>query len=408
MHAHSKLMNPTYYNIQSSSRHRSWSKDSTLSDASESSSRVSSSATGDRGSEYFQWSSEFTSGDVQILYDKNVTQKLQNVKQHLLHLYPLSYRVEILENIFSLLFVSHKDLQDPFFAGETDDTDDSDEKQSVHGSNENLMNASIQSEEESLVSETTCLTPLAECTVPPRGSESVDYDVPFVEEFPTKEQVVAENSDLIETDVFTDDKPLVGDTPKSSMVKDTVPETALPKFSTDSKSDTHSPKVKTNILSGKPLQIGLLTNEYLVRDILGLLQESLIALSSAHFQLIANGANEMEDSSHAAFLEENLIQILPSSITPATLKSRISRLSQMVSEALWRFQLVSNDQIPREFGKILLQPLKPTTDLTDVEIDDVCDYVSTKKNNKVSYLSEVSPMCKYFCPRPTVFFRLCN
>lgn len=391
MHAHSKLMNPTYYNIQSSSRHRSWSKDSTLSDASESSSRVSSSAMGDRGSEYFQWCSEFTSGDVQMLYDKNVTQKLQNVKQHLLHLYPLAYRVEILENIFSLLFVSHKDLQDPFFAGETDDTDGSDEKQSVHGSNENLMNASIQSEEESLVSDTTCLTPLAECTVPARGSESVDYDVPFVDEFSTKEQVVIENSDLIETEVFTDNKPLVGETAKS-VVRETAPETTLPRFSTDSKSDTHSPKVKTNVLSGKPLQIGLLTNEYLVRDILGLLQESLIALSSAHFQLIANGSNEVEDSSHAAFLEENLTQILPSSITPATLKSRISRLSQVVSEALWRFQLVSNDQIPREFGKILLQPLKPTSDYTDVEIDDVCDYVSTKKNNRVSYLSEVSPM----------------
>ncbi|KAL8592591.1 hypothetical protein ACOMHN_026521 [Nucella lapillus] len=45
-------------------------------------------------------------------YQQQVWQRIQQAREHLQHLYPLAYRVEILENIFSLLFCRHSHLQD--------------------------------------------------------------------------------------------------------------------------------------------------------------------------------------------------------------------------------------------------------------------------------------------------------
>ena len=46
-------------------------------------------------------------------YSVNVTTNLKNARNALSHVVPLAYRVEVLENIFSLLFVKTSDLDDP-------------------------------------------------------------------------------------------------------------------------------------------------------------------------------------------------------------------------------------------------------------------------------------------------------
>ncbi|XP_036363256.1 zinc finger FYVE domain-containing protein 26-like [Octopus sinensis] len=387
LHAHSRLMNPTYYNIQSSSHNYSWSKDSTLSDASESGSRLSSAA-GERTSGYLPvWNSDFTAGDIQQLYNKNVLQKLQNAKNHLRQLYPLAYRVEILENVFSLLFVSHKELQDTFFTTETDDTDDSDEKQSVHDSNENLMNISIQSEEESILSEITHTSEASRDigSLPLGAAESIEYDVPFVEYSPEELPKIEESKTEVSEPVVEVKKPLPQR--QESHVKEA--EIRISRFSMDLKTENRNSNTKVTSQFGKPLQIGLLTNEYLVRDILDLLQESLQTLNATNFQL-SNTTVMKEENLNILDLEENLPLILPMSINQSSLKSRISKLSQVVSEAQWRFQLVCNDQIPREVGKVLLHVYNPSVDSICDESVRFSDCAMSKKSNKMSSLSEIS------------------
>lgn len=391
LHAHSRLMNPTYYNIQSSSHNYSWSKDSTLSDASESGSRLSSAA-GERASGYLPvWNSDFTAGDIQQLYNKNVLQKLQNAKNHLRQLYPLAYRVEILENVFSLLFVSHRELQDSFFTTETDDTDDSDEKQSVHDSNENLMNISIQSEEESVLSEITHTSEAGRDvgSLPLGAAESIEYDVPFVEYSPEELPKIEESKTEVSEPVVEVKKPLPQR--QESHIKEA--EIRISRFSMDLKTENRNSNAKVSSQFGKPLQIGLLTNEYLVRDILDLLQESLQTLNATNFQL-SNTTVMKEENLNVLDLEENLPLILPMSINQSSLKSRISKLSQVVSEAQWRFQLVCNDQIPREVGKVLLHVYNPSVDSICDESIRFSDCAVTKKSNKMSSLSEISLTCE--------------
>ncbi|GAB1601368.1 finger FYVE domain-containing 26-like [Argonauta hians] len=391
MHAHSRLMNPTYYNIQSSSHNCSWSKDSTLSDASESGGRLSS-ATGERASGYLPvWNSDFSAGDIQQLYNKNVLQKLQNAKNHLRQLYPLAYRVEILENIFSLLFVSHLELQDSFFTTETDETDDSDEKQSAHDSNENLMNISIQSEEESVLSEITHTSEASRDvgSLTLGVAESIEYDVPFVEFSPEELPRVEEESvpKTSSEPVIDVQKPLLPQR-QQSHVKDT--EIRISQYSVDLKTENrNNTNTKPSSQLGKPLQIGLMTNEYLVRDILDLLQESLQTLNTTSFQL-SNTAAMKDEHMNILDLEENLPHILPMSIKQSALKSRISKLSQVVSEAQWRFQLVCNDQIPREVGKVLLHVHHPSVDSVCDDGVRFSDGAAPKKLIKMSSFSEVS------------------
>jgi hypothetical protein len=48
---------------------------------------------------------------LQHLYTENVTKKLNEAREHLSKVFPLTYRIEIVEDIFSLLFVTHEDMQ---------------------------------------------------------------------------------------------------------------------------------------------------------------------------------------------------------------------------------------------------------------------------------------------------------
>lgn len=80
--------------------------------------------------------------------DSALLEKLSNGRQHLTNVFPLTYRVEILENIFSLLFVTYQDLYTENTLHESDglDTGDDDTKS---------MNTSLTGSMESLTSITS-------------------------------------------------------------------------------------------------------------------------------------------------------------------------------------------------------------------------------------------------------------
>lgn len=56
--------------------------------------------------------------NIHNLYAENVTSKLNDAKNYLAKLQPLTFRVEMLEDVFSLLFVTHDDIQDILQASE--------------------------------------------------------------------------------------------------------------------------------------------------------------------------------------------------------------------------------------------------------------------------------------------------
>nr|KAG5710770.1 hypothetical protein BaRGS_035172 [Batillaria attramentaria] len=83
----------------------------------------------------------------QEVYRRRVWQRIQQAREHLQHLYPLTYRVEVLENIFSLLFCRHSDIMDGALSVEGDSDDEAEGYDSKKGSSENL-NMSTVSEED--------------------------------------------------------------------------------------------------------------------------------------------------------------------------------------------------------------------------------------------------------------------
>ena len=80
-------------------------------------------------------------------YCGQVTSKLDAGKYHLAHVYPLTYRVEILENIFSLLFGTYEDL----YEGRTQ-CNESDDLETMDEETRSLSKSSRTGSLESLVS----------------------------------------------------------------------------------------------------------------------------------------------------------------------------------------------------------------------------------------------------------------
>ena len=80
---------------------------------------------------------------------KDIRRLLEAGKKHLSHVYPLTYRVEVLENIFSLLFVTYEDLSDgrPHLnesdGMETNDDETRSLKSSLTGSLESLASTDL-------------------------------------------------------------------------------------------------------------------------------------------------------------------------------------------------------------------------------------------------------------------------
>ena len=60
--------------------------------------------------------------DLETDYKKNVVERLEKIKKIASKLMPLNYRLELLENMYSLIYLSINDLKDA--EGESDDDDD--------------------------------------------------------------------------------------------------------------------------------------------------------------------------------------------------------------------------------------------------------------------------------------------
>ena len=325
------------------------------------------------------------------LYRRRVWQRVQQAREHLQHLYPLAYRVEILENIFSLLFCRHNDIQDGAMMMEGVSDDDAEGESKGDADSIENLNMSIVSEEDaesermsnslkddgSLSSSAQHQTDSAIGSLGPDGksqrSSSVEYDAPFQEQ--KREKTVL----------------------WKSRVKD------------------HDSSDTMKLFPQPSYSCGFLANDYVVRDVLAMLKDALMDLNAVKFKKVGQAQDdpkhglsgrssqpplnpssartntqtrELSPDSQSSSksskssdtkdkggkvvkpgeldfkpaLEDLLSRTVSTSVSAEMMQKRVAQLMQHIHEAQWRFQLVAHEQIPRQAGRVLEEVVTVTDD----------------------------------------------
>ena len=296
----------------------------------------------------------------QAVYTDKVVCALQAAREHLSKLHPLTLRVETLENLFSLLFLTNENIQEED-TGVSDSGEEGAVSESRASSRENLEfdpaapdgevpRGDFPSSRSSLTDDNTPLWST-------RRRHSTEGSVPAA----SVNVVIQPDSPLHDGDMVLKQDP-------QGMKTTSV---GIFSFSTMELKDTSSDIAKKNSgnlstnsagSTGSVYKVGFIANEYIVRDVLATFKDCLLDLNAAKFRLMGqqrfdlNTKQTNDDSLNAdQELEDILSQHVLTSVERAHLQQRIGRLSQYVSEATWRFQLVSHDWLPSETGKIMLE-----------------------------------------------------
>lgn len=337
----------------------------------------------------------------QDIYKENVTAKLENTKVFLSKLQPLTYRVEILENIFSLLFLTHEDIQESAITIDSDSDGVEDSESSCRDSMNGGIRTSTISEES--VSPTT---PNSDGKFSnhsngyfPSVQNKVEtsYDEPYIDQskVPTPRRKTEKSSS---GNVITKNEKSVK--LKTAIIKD---------LDSSHRGSGNASTLSLDSISSSR-QLGFLSNEYVVRDVLAMLKECLVDLNAAKFRILGK-KNELSESKLKTVktdvstlidvkLEEPLCHIVQSSVTMETLSNKIAQLSQYVHEAQWRFNLVSHENIPKKPGEVLLEPITVSRDMWNEEIDLdslTSEFCTKARRRKRRTTSSSNGMYIYLC-----------
>jgi zinc finger FYVE domain-containing protein 26 len=229
------------------------------------------------------------------LYKRQVWQRIQESREHLQHLHPLAYRLEVMEDIFSLLFCRHGDLRDGAMAGERESEED--ESSMPADSLETSLNMFVVSEED--------VTADADQPLSTNQREK-DRDADATKSSSKdKEQKDANSAigsmgsldrsgksslssedramKLKRTGSFDYDTPFPDEREKRDKM---VPEIRRLRFRSMDSSDTPRPS------SVSENSCGFLANEYVVRDVLAMLKEAVLDLNAVKFRLQGQGQSK--------------------------------------------------------------------------------------------------------------------
>lgn len=337
----------------------------------------------------------------QEIYTKNVTEKLLSTREYLSKLQPLTYRVEILQDIFSLLFVNHECIQESAFY-EDIESGDCDDDRSRHSTVDDMH---IHNMSEDSLTSPEILSPAIDqqqmFILPHDDSGTMldgFYDEPFQDKKTTRKLVMRQNSLTQKISNQKHDRATDENTGIRNMSSDNLND----KF-TDLQTENVVSETGSTFSTDSSLglfNLGFLNNEYLVRDILNLLKDALLDLESAQFQIRGSSPEKNnsqrkklpKDSCYEIIvsLEEPLTNIIQCSVTKETLHSKISKLRTFISEASWRFQLVCHDKIPKKPGEVLLGPVIVSMELHEEEI--CTDLIGPKERKKGMSLGNI--LCK--------------
>ena len=290
---------------------------------------------------------------LQMLYSENVMARLQAGREHLSKLHPLTYRVEVLENVFSLLFLTHENIQDVTTSWQQSDSGEEGVEE-TRSPNTSLLNENTDGSTVSQSDNFSSLETSVEC-----------------ENWEASKTLQCEDVSTIDSTIIlkTNNK-TTSDSTKTQRVYNKHEDSAeLAYHTTTFKSEMRelSSDAKKNLsgnlstlsmasMGGSSYKLGFVANEFLVRDLLAVLKESLADLGAAKYRLYDQkpqemGTHKMDDHVNVE-LEKYLCRSLNTSVSVASLQQRITRLTQYIHEATWRFQLVSHDYVPKETGSV--------------------------------------------------------
>ena len=323
--------------------------------------------------------------DIQGLYHKNVTEKLTSAKSYLQKMQPLTFRVEIMENLFSLLFLTHEDIQEGLLVSEynSDEVDD----KSFRSSTGTGIDSPSPQRQGSLAFE----LPKVDVEIVVDDPSSTAYDIPF------EDVHVQKRTSLVGVDVEKVEQKLEKVKENISKSKEKLFNSKLEvQYERRRSSFSENVSSVSNCSNFSLDDFGFVVNEYLVRDILALLKDSMLDLTAAKFQLYGNRqdsrerlkqGHEVKEGKSVDLdleVEEPLSYIMKTSVSKEMLQKRITQLQKYTSEAQWRYQLVVNDLIPKQVGDVLKEQVVKTGDSSDeeVEIRGLTSQKSSKKRRR--------------------------
>lgn len=261
-----------------------------------------------------------------------VKDKLEAGRSHLSQVHPLTYRVEILENIFSLLFGTYEDLYEGRTQQiESDDVETMDEEsRSLSASNrtgswESLASSVDLAADNQVMLSSTSQTPESpkkhKETASVTTSESISRRQLFKHERSASDSIFWKRLQTLvdeEKQALTV-TPLSGSTTNSASCSGNV-------FSSKGSS-------RPAVSDDNDLKCEFVIDDKVVPDMLKTLKECLMDLNSSKFTELQKGNSVQSNSNRQDWLH--------TSVSPSTMEQRISRLGQYINEAQWRFQLVS-------------------------------------------------------------------
>ncbi|XP_070571338.1 zinc finger FYVE domain-containing protein 26-like isoform X2 [Ptychodera flava] len=269
------------------------------------------------------------------LYNEEVNKRLDSVKQHLSQLYPLTYRVETLENIFSLLFIKHSDIRD----NSPIHSESGSEREEDHI---DVYPRQVRSSGE-----------IVDCPMTPVLERSMEINSDAVESSELPDVTVSAHLHPSTNDDFIKKTPVV-----------------MPTIHTDSGTD----KLKSDNASGRSsltweIKTGYISNSQVTGDVLRMLKECLIELSTAKY--VQKGQSSTESSARDGQTENqsDLTNYIRSSVSTNTFQQRLAKLSQYINEAQWRYQLVSQTSMQQQQQQ-QQQETKLIEDIYDSYTDD--------------------------------------
>ncbi|XP_027211290.2 uncharacterized protein Sptz [Penaeus vannamei] len=291
-------------------------------------------------------------------YQQNILEKLQDVRRMIDELKPLECRVEVMENIFSLLFVRHSDM--------------SDEGQSESGGEEGELERSFLSQQtdvESLASTSHAFIDMHLNSATSAGDKEKEQSTKKVKVLDFADQVVLEESSSETVNLSVRELSPFGSASEEEKTSGSSTEANSKELKTTESSeaskirgsswppasserltwDAHQQSPQSGptfhhqsscTVSGKSTgssmgelpHTGYLINSLVAWDILLLLRDSILTASAQTYTEIGQQAESKESCSRKE------VQV------------RLSSLSRLISEGLWRMQVIA--PYNRKFGSV--------------------------------------------------------
>lgn len=297
------------------------------------------------------------SEDFPLIYKTQVTDRLDYAKKHMSKLQPLTYRLEVAENIFSMLFVTPDDIQETMVSGDSDSEDEPvEDRTSLPESPEIITSLNLEDSHQATVRDKLFGYAFDRPKVSTKHSDNTPmattYDQPLNDAVKLSSSVNQTNSKGSKLE-------------RLNLKTKKVNEQNNFKSRTSIDNSQNASGYTSTGSSGSLLKLGFIPNEYLVRDILAWLKDSLLELSSLRYQIQGKHGKgqKSEKSTIDPHLEKSLTDWVLSAISEKMFQSKMVCLTKYVNEAQWRYQLVSHDLVPSATAQVLNEVVYiPATD----------------------------------------------